>query len=410
MATKEVPSHVLYFSNHLRGPHGNAGARTWHQVRQLSETTMVTVIIPTIDPVASTPVTAENYAGIDTNKVHVKRAWCLPNFRKSKLSRLLYFASVALSNLYLGIRSRNISCVVTMSLPLSTMMVATLIAKIKRVPLVIDVRDLPFETAQELGYLNNKYVIKLCKSLENACFTSANKITTNSPRYVKPLVSFGVNKEDISLALIGYDDFNNESELICRTKYWSDILVKEGSFYLTYAGTLGHAFPLDKLLSSLNNINNDRVKLLVIGDGQRKAEYEAFTSANDIPVLFVGRVTKLDVHAILQLSDLCVYVGSEGKFSSCILGNKIFDYLGSGTPVLYIGPDSAVTDLLTQTGGGVQFSGNDIQGITDKISTLATDHFEYRNLKNEVSNFHNLGYTAKNSAKIFSDVVHKLTK
>jgi len=59
--TSSARRSLLYYSNHLRGPKGSAGARTWHQVARISDAFDTTVIIPEIDPVTAQPVTDETF-------------------------------------------------------------------------------------------------------------------------------------------------------------------------------------------------------------------------------------------------------------------------------------------------------------------------------------------------------------
>ena len=51
---------ILFISNHLRGPGGAAGTRSWQQTKVLSETWKVTVVLPEIDPVTSQPITFDH--------------------------------------------------------------------------------------------------------------------------------------------------------------------------------------------------------------------------------------------------------------------------------------------------------------------------------------------------------------
>ena len=85
---------ILFFSNHLRGPGGSAGARSWHQAKRLSEDYVLDVVIPAIDPVSAKPVTREDYRGLDETVTTVRLAAGSENRRESKVARAQYLSLI----------------------------------------------------------------------------------------------------------------------------------------------------------------------------------------------------------------------------------------------------------------------------------------------------------------------------
>jgi glycosyltransferase involved in cell wall biosynthesis len=72
--------------------------------------------------------------------------------------------------------------------------------------------------------------------------------------------------------------------------------------------------------------------------------------------------------------------GAEG-----IVPGKVFEYIGSRRPVLAVGPEGAVAELVRTTGAGWVLPRNDVSGIADAVASLyeewsraGTTHFPGR--------------------------------
>ena len=401
---------ILYFSNHLRGPKGSAGARSWHQTRILSQNFEVTVVIPGIDPVSSAVVTPETYEGLD-QAVTVIPVKTTKNDRSSKISRALFYLSAMCTQLFAGLSSKKCDVVLSMSLPVTQLLVAMVIAGIRRLPLVVDVRDLPFETAGEIGYVRARFFIQILKSIENFALRRAALIITNSPRYKPYLVRKGVAAGKIHIAPIGYDDFPppSEAEVGAWRQKILDLFQQPPAFVATYAGTIGYAVPVEDLLRAAKKLYDNRsIGFVIVGDGQRLADLQRYVTEHDLNVVFTGRVMKADVHSICRASDVCLYPAQQGEFSAAMLGNKVFDYLGAEKPIVYCGPDSAVADVIKELDAGIICPAGDFQALADSIERLSLNPDLVRQYSHAASGFRDAGYTAEASALKLRDLIHSL--
>jgi glycosyltransferase involved in cell wall biosynthesis len=402
---KLLRPHVLFFSNHLRGPHGSAGARSWHQVKHMSEVFSVTVILPEIDPVTAQLVTHETYAGLADN-VDVHKVPVSSNDRSSISRRILYYLSAIPKQTYLGFRVRKPDVVLTMSLPLTTLAIAWCVSLLRRAHLVVDVRDLPFEMAEEVGYIKNVFALKILRAIETFLLKRADAILTNSPRYKPALIERGIPEKKIEVALIGYDNFAEPS--IETVKLWRKNLMSnlrpETEIIGVYVGTMGYAVPVEELLAGANELAHDkRFGFVFLGDGQRLQQFRTFARENNLNASFLARVNKREVMAICRAANFCMYSAAHGRFSGAMLGNKVFDYLGAGKPVLYVGGDSAVRDLLLDLGAGVTVGVGKPDDFAAAARRMMEDPEEVRLLQDGARELFTRGHTAEASA-------HKLVR
>lgn len=393
---------VLFLSNHLRGPNGTAGARSWHQVKRLSEEHHVDVIIPGTDPVSSQPVSRSDYDGLDMSLVSVTHADGTANRRESKVSRALYMVTTAFNQLLLALRSPKPSVVLSMGLPLPTLATAWLVSRIRRVPLVLDVRDIPFESAIELDYLSDGVPTRVLIAVENWLLSQAAHICTNSPRYVDILQEKGVEEKSITVAPIGFDNFNPNPQPAVL-----DIPVADAKLRFLYAGTIGFAFPLDDIVrAAAASKVTDQIELRFFGDGQQLTELVELSKRLGVHAKFEGRVPKATVMEAILHTDFCLYSGVSGRYSGAILGNKIFDYLGNGKPVLCVGEDLAVGDFLLRANAGIVVPA-EVEEIANAFEELVQSASLASDLSTAATAFQGHCPTAGSSAEILADVLRR---
>ena len=403
---------ILFISNHLRGPKGAAGTRSWQQTRQLCELFDITVAVPAIDPVTVQPVTSETFDGLDKECVTVKLISSTPLDRGSKLSRLFFYFTVGFGQFRVGLTVRQPACILVMSLPITSLWVGMLLSWIKRCPLVVDVRDLPFETAAEIGYLGNGYITKLAIFAESFALKQAALVICNSARYKPMLVKRGVLAERIEVLVIGYDDFDPPSPNLVSE--FRDIF--SGSFgnsapeYIgIYVGTFGQVVEVETVLAAAKLLRNRQdLGFVFVGSGQRLAEYQLLAEQEGLNVYFTGRVAKDHVQAMCRASDFCFYAAKPGTMSAAMLGNKLFDYLGAERPVIYSGPDSAVLDVIKELNAGLATDANDAVALANSIVPICDDPDLRQQFSRNAAGFRLRGYTGPASAVRLKELIAKL--
>jgi glycosyltransferase involved in cell wall biosynthesis len=364
----------LYFSNHLRGPAAAAGARTWHQCRNSPAEVRVAVVIPDVDPVSATKVEERHYAGLDGSRIEVLRLPSAPLNRDSKLSRAFFYGALTLRQFLAGMRGPRPRAVISMSLPLSMLLVARLVAWLRRIPLYVDVRDLPFDVAGEVGYARPSGWTALAARIEAKVIRSADLVFTVSPRFKSALEERGCRR--VVYNPIGFDNFDLAGTDPRFTRAALDAMFGTGamSLLVVSAGTFGHVMEVGALLQAAAELK-DRTDIgfLLVGDGQCLGQYQRQVAETGANVRFLGRVSKAAVSQICRSVDAAYYGSSGGFYTNAMLGNKVFDYMGAGLPVLYHGPDSAVRDVLRPSECALMTEAGNLKGLVGDILRLADD-------------------------------------
>jgi glycosyltransferase involved in cell wall biosynthesis len=140
---------------------------------------------------------------------------------------------------------------------------------------------------------------------------------------------------------------------------------------LTYVGVLDWTHNLEPVLRALAGSCPPDLELHIIGDGARRAEYEALARASGRPVRFYGKVPHDEVPWHIAAADLCLAPYDSAAFASGELGYstlKIPEYLSVGRPVASVA-SGRIRSLITDGQNGFLFR-NTLANWEERLATL----------------------------------------
>lgn len=113
-------------------------------------------------------------------------------------------------------------------------------------------------------------------------------------------------------------------------------LTDDGHFKVVYAGSIRKVNNLGLLLDVAKQVQNEKVRFLVWGDGDELPVLRQRVEQEQIGnVIFKGRVDKVYVPYIVSQADLNIAHNTPSPlFRYGISFNKLFDYLAAGKPIL----------------------------------------------------------------------------
>lgn len=274
------------------------------------------------------------------NKSFIGRAWAYVSF----------VASSVLAGLFCAGKCDVIICT---SPPLTIGLTGWILSKLKRIPMVFEVRDLWPESAIDTGVLTNKWLIKLSYWLERKSYSSSKWINVLTPAFEDTLISQkGIPPEKISM-------IPNAADLDIIKPGPRDNWVREkhklkNKFVITYVGAHGVANHLLQLLEVAKRLKeHPEIVLMLVGDGMEKPKLiEAARASNLDNVTFVAPVPKSQIVDYINASDVCTAVLKKCDTFKTVYPNKVFDYMAAAKPVI-IGVDGAARKLVEDAGAGI---------------------------------------------------------
>ncbi len=304
---------------------------------------------------------------ITVYRCHVSEA-----YNTNFVGRLWAYFSFVFSSISCGIfRARQRYDVVTVtSPPLFVGITGYLLSRIKRIPLVFEVRDLWPESAIDTGVLTNTTIIRFAYWFEKFIYRKSTRINTLTPAFRQKLIEEKGVPADKVVMIPNAADFSLSEELLNgfdaaafrREMGWQD------KFVITYVGAHGVANHLIQLIETAERLKNTQAHFLLIGDGMQKPLLKEEVQKRRLTnVQFVDSVPKREVFKYILASDLGTSVLKKTDTFKTIYSNKTFDYMSCRKPILML-IDGVSRQLVEEAQCGVYAEPENIEDITAKIS------------------------------------------
>ena len=151
-------------------------------------------------------------------------------------------------------------------------------------------------------------------------------------------------------------DFDNIS-ISKENKEYNSILdslkLDNHSSLIIYAGALTQSYDITNIIDGFHSANHKNAKLLILGEGEKKEAYIKYVKKNNIQnIIFHKNVARDVALKIIQKANIAIHAFNNNPHWEYVLGNKLFDYLALGTPVIFCGTGSSA-DLINESQGGV---------------------------------------------------------
>ncbi len=291
------------------------------------------------------------------------------NLHRSYFHRMLAFLSFAISSFFLALRSGPQDLVLGTSPPVFQCFPALAVARLRKKPFVLEVRDLWPEFAIALGLLRNPLLIASARISERLFYRLAAAIVVNSPAYRSYLEQQGVPQSKIVLVANGIDssafdpsDKGEEFRAECGLA---------NSFVAMYTGALGLANGVESLLEAAFLLRNEPdLKVVIVGDGKHKSKLERIAQDLGLSnVLFVPAQPKTRMPRILAAADVCVATLANVPSLQVTYPNKIFDYMAAGRPTV-LAIEGPIREVVQASGGGVYLDPGDNSALAEALLRL----------------------------------------
>jgi glycosyltransferase involved in cell wall biosynthesis len=299
--------------------------------------------------------------------VTILRAYTTAALHRSFIHRVVSFLSFMLSSFLIGLRVDEIDLVWGTSPPIFQGITAWLLARLKGVPFLFEVRDLWPAFAVAVGVLRQPVLIRLSEWLERFLYRHADLLVVNSPGFIGHLQACGARR--VELVPNGADTamFNPQvSGAEFRTLHGL-----EHRYVVLYAGAHGMSNDLGVVLDAARLLQElPDVVILFIGDGKEKpALVERAASMGLENVRFIPPLAKAVMPAALAAADACLAILKPVAMYRTVYPNKVFDYMAAGKPVL-LAIDGVIREVLEAAGAGIFVQPGDASALAQSIRDL----------------------------------------
>ncbi len=308
-------------------------------------------------------------------------SWLAPNagfFRRS-----LHYITFMLSATWAGLFVSRPDVVIATTPQLLCGYAGGLLHRIRRIPFVLEVRDLWPESIAVVGAMRRGWLFRLLKVMETRLYASANRVVAVTAAMGDAIQSSTPDRTKVSVVENGVDlDLFD----VCSDSRMDRFKVPTLScrFVVGYVGTIGLAHGLEVLVDALRLLKQqgrEDIGALMVGDGANLEPLRALAATYGVAdqLRFTGRVPRSEVPGIMCAVDALLIHLLPSEFFRTVVPSKLFEAMAMDRPVLISVPGEA-TDLVLRESVGLKFEAGSAESLATAMRQLADDPALYSQL------------------------------
>jgi glycosyltransferase involved in cell wall biosynthesis len=344
--------------------------------------------------------------GVDVLRCHVSES-----YNKSFIGRFWAYISFTFSTIWAGMfKADKCDVIICTSPPLTVGLTGWILSRLKKTPMVFEVRDLWPESAIDTGVLTNKWLIKLSYWLERKSYSSSSWINVLTPAFKEKLINEKrISSDKISMIPNGADlDIFKPGPINNWVREKHNL---GDNFVVTYVGAHGRANHLIQLLHAAKILKekDPDVKIMLVGDGMEKPILkEKAQEWNMDNVIFIDSVPKDVIVDYVAASNVCTAVLKKVDTFKTVYPNKVFDYMSAKRPVI-LAIDGVARKLVEDARAGIYVEPENAEYFVEAVLHLKKDpelcNQLGRNGLDFVKNHFNRQELAQDYLRVLNDII-----
>ena len=278
---------------------------------------------------------SQSYFSEEMDGITVHRVWTYVTPNRGLIKRTLGHISMWFSALLFATKHIDGADIVIGTSPtLFSVMAARRLARMKKVPFVMEVRDLWPGIFVDLGIIKNSLVIKALEVWELWLYRQADQIVTVTEGFKKNISERGINAAKIHTIPNGADlSTFQPGEKPTSLAEELDLVDK---FVVLYLGAHGISHGLDTILDAAAELADlDDIVFLFVGAGSKKNELQEKAQVENLEnVVFLPPISKDLVPSYYNLADLCLVPLRDVELFKTFIPSKMFEIMAMGKPIV----------------------------------------------------------------------------
>lgn len=316
----------------------------------------------------------KDYVYEEIEGISVHRASIYLPKSKSIIQRLLNYFSFVYSSAKVGhTKVGNVDVIMCESPPLFLGYSALYLKRKKKAKLIFNVSDLWPESAEKLGVVTNKWMLKLAYNLEAKLYRKSVLVTGQTQgicksineRFPKVKTYWLPNGVDVS--------YYNPTTIAGNWRKENGF--QDNDILFLYAGIIGLAQGLEIILSAAEKLkDNTAIKFILLGSGPEKEKLQNIKKEKQLTnVYFFDAVSKTHMPAIVKASDVSIIPLRKLELFLGAIPSKIFENLAMEKPVI-LAVDGEARELFVNQGKCALYSEpEDVEDLINNVLLLAND-------------------------------------
>jgi glycosyltransferase involved in cell wall biosynthesis len=341
--------------------------------------------------------------------IRVIRIWTYMAANEGFAKRTLNYVSFMVSAVMAVPRLPKAHVVITTSPQFFNGLAGYFGGRLKRVPWVLEIRDLWPESILTVGAVRNKTIIRLLSWLEMFAYRKADHIVPNTDAFGRYLIDKGVPAEKITVVKNGAD--LERYVPAAKDPALARELGLEGKFVAAYFGTHGMAHHLETVLEAAERLRRETgIVFLLVGDGAERSrlleQKEAMGLSN---VILLGQQPKERMPALWAAADVSLVLLKRSDLFKTVIPSKIFEAMAMERPLI-LGVEGEAKALVEEAGAGVGIEPESAAELAETVQTLAGDPERTRALGQSGRHFVTEFYSRAVMARRFEETLARVVE
>jgi putative colanic acid biosynthesis glycosyltransferase WcaI len=293
--------------------------------------------------------------------------------------RILDYLSYMCSSFWMAFGEPKPDVIISSSPHLFVAYAGCLHAILRRIPHVIEVRDLWPASLLENAGIRPGLTYRILERSELMLYRRSARVIALSPAIADDIVARGIPRQKV-------DTIINGANLELFTPRPVDRAVLErfqlsGRFVVGYIGTIGLSHGLEYAIRAFRQLEGTPALLFIVGVGAAKEDLESLVRSEGIRnVVFAPRQLREDVPAHWSVCQVSLIHLRDAEVFRTVIPSKIFESMAMGLPIIYAGPQGPGADLVRHRGVGIVVPPEQPAQLAQAVQLLMTDDVRRREM------------------------------
>jgi glycosyltransferase involved in cell wall biosynthesis len=305
--------------------------------------------------------------------VRVERVWLYTTANEGVAKKTLSHLSFMVTSVLLGWRaSRGVDAVVVSSPTFFSIFSAWALARLRKVPLVVEIRDLWPAIFVELGVLTNPLLIRVLEWFELWAYRAADRVVVVSEGFRGNLIDRGVPADKVVTIRNGVDLERFGASSVDGDAWRTRLGARRDEPLVLYIGAHGISHALGGVLEAAFLLRAEPIHFAFVGEGAERRRLVDLVERQGLTnVTMHEGVPRDEVPAILAAADICLVPLRDVPLFDTFIPSKIFEFLAARKAV--VASVSGEPARILADGGAVVVGPEDAVALAAAVRALADD-------------------------------------
>jgi glycosyltransferase involved in cell wall biosynthesis len=298
--------------------------------------------------------------------IKIIRVWTFIAKNERFLLRTLDFISFMFSSFFFGLFIKKHDKIIVSSPQFLPVISGFIIAKIKNIPFILEIRDLWPESIVALGAIKkNNYIIKSLYAITKYIYQKSELIVVVTKAFKENLIDMGVKKDKIIIIENGFSFDSTLKPNRSIETIEKEYNITNNNFTVSYIGTIGMSHGIKIIVEAAQLIKD--VNFFIIGEGAEKESLQKITRDKKINnIMFIDNINWQEIVNINQIISVNLIHLRNLELFKTVIPSKIFESMALKKPIL-AGLIGESLDIITQSKSGLKVIPENPNSLVEKI-------------------------------------------